>query len=98
MLVFIRLARAIVANKGGVDHSSLMPGKPDRIFADGRITIMKREHPPELVVTNGPERVLHLHGANLLHWAEDKRVTEHLIALVRDDGVLLDIIADQEDV
>ena len=95
-LIFIRLARAIVENKGHTDPSSATPSDPGRVFHDGRITIFKRQHPPELAVFNGQERVLHLHGGNLLHWDEDKTVTDRLISLVRDDGVILDIIADED--
>lgn len=92
--VYIRVAQAVSDRLGKFDSSE--PVKMNhfkKVYKDRLVTVTERGNPRELVIKTGFEVVLHLHGANLLHFDENKTVFEHLVKLLPGDGALLEIIA-----
>jgi hypothetical protein len=95
-LIYIRLIKAVVDKCGQPNHSSTGLGPPGRIFRRGQVCIEHRLDPFELTAKYAGQLVLRLNGANLLHYDEDRRMTEELLTLVPEASIILDIIADQD--
>ena len=96
-LLYAELLHAVL-EKHGTRMPLGSPGQTVWSYADYRVKIHYRTNPSELMAWSmpGSHNVIHLQGHNLGNYDEDRSLTTHLLSLVPESGILLDVIADQD--